>query len=110
MEKKLDKEYIVKLLSNSDLAIARALVVLRERQTFDEREAKDTKYANGKGFTPADARMGVSMAEHFIQHNKLTENQLNYWRKLNDKGVMRIAKYWKQLIEIANEKKKLTKE
>lgn len=100
----LTKENIVKLLSENDRAIGRALMVLTERQTFDERQNQDTKYSNGIGFTPADAKVGVSMGQQFKERNFLTVKQVAYWRKPNNKGVMRIAKYWKQLIDAAKEK------
>lgn len=100
----LTKENIVKLLSENDQAIGRALMVLTDRQTFDEREAKDTKYRNGVGFTPADSKMGVSMGLQFKERNSLSAKQIAYWRKPNAKGVMRVSKYWKQLIDAAKEK------
>ena len=100
----LTKENIIDLLAKNDRAVGRALVVLTERQTFDEREAKDTKYQNGVGFTPGDAKMGVSMGQQFAKRGFLTEKQVAYWRKPNSKGVMRIAKYWKQILDIAKQK------
>lgn len=95
---------IVELLKTNDKAIARALVVLNERQTVDERSAEGTHYNNGKGFTPADARMGTNMAQFYIKYNRLSEKQLAYWRKPNVRGVPRICKYAGQLVEIANAK------
>lgn len=100
----LTKEAIIELLARNDKAVGRALVVLTARQTFDEKQNQDTKYQNGVGFTPADAKMGVSMGEQFLRKNYLSTGQLAYWRKPNAKGVMRIAKYWAQLIDAAKEK------
>jgi len=100
----LTRESIINLLETNERAVGRALVVLTERQTYDEQENKDTKYNNGVGFTPADARMGVSMGKYYTKYGKLSEKQLAYWRKPNTKGVPRICKYWSQLIDAAKEK------
>jgi len=47
---------IVNLLRTNDKAVARALVVLTERQTSDEQVAERTKHVNGRGFRPAHAK------------------------------------------------------
>jgi hypothetical protein len=100
----LNRENIINLLNTNDKAIARALIVLTERQTFDEMQAKDTKYQNGIGFTPADARMGVSMGLQARNGFTLSAKQLAYWRKPNAKGIPRIGKYANQLIDAAKQK------
>ena len=83
------------------VAIGKALVHLYNRQTSDEQRTEDTKYNNGIGFTPADARMGTSMATFFQRRGYLTPKQIAYWRKPNAKGTPRILKYKKQLLEEA---------
>ena len=100
------KAEIIELLKTNDKAVARALVVLNERQTATERSAESTINDNGVGFTPADARMGTSMAQFYTKFGRLSEKQLAYWRKPNAKGVPRICKYAGQLLEIALEKAK----
>lgn len=100
----MDKAYIIQLLQTNDKAIARALVVLNERQTATERSAESTINDNGVGFTPADARMGTSMAQFYAKRGYLTEKQLAYWKKPNVRGVWRICKYAGQLLEIAKQK------
>lgn len=100
----MNKDDITLLLKTNDKAIARALVVLNERQTRDEQVQQDTRHRNGQGFTPADARMGTSMAEFYSRNHYLTAKQIAYWRKPNSKGVPRICKYAGQLLEIAKEK------
>ena len=102
----LTKEQIVGLLQTDDRAVARALLVLNERQTQDEQASEHTRYLNGKGFRPCHARMGTSMAKHFLRFKTLTKKQINYWRVLDATGTMRIAIYWKQLLEAAEEKAK----
>ena len=105
MEQIMDKAYIINLLQTNDKAICRALVVLNERQTMTEQSAQYTINRNGEGFTPADARMGTSMAQFFTKRGYLTEKQLAYWKKPNAKGVWRICKYAGQLLAVAEAKK-----
>ena len=97
----MNKHYIAQLLQNNYKAIIRALIVLNERQTRDEQASEDTKYNNGVGFTPADAKMGTSMAEFYARRGYLTDKQLAYWKKPNRKGVWRICKYAGQLLDAA---------
>lgn len=95
------KESIVKLLETRDLAVAKALVVLNDRQTADEQSQEDTKYLNGKGFRPCHARMGTSMAKFYLRFGYLTPKQIAYWRKKMKCGNMRIGIYAGQLLEVA---------
>lgn len=98
------KQSIIALLETNDKAVARALVALNARQTADEQRSEHTRYDNGMGFTPADARMGTSMANFYLRNNRLSEKQVAYWRKPNARGVPRIAKYAGQLLEVARER------
>lgn len=95
---------IVNLLATNDKAIARALVVLNERQTEDEKRSEETRHLNGRGFQPCHARMGTSMAGFYTRNGYLSPKQLQYWRKPNKRGTMRIAVYWRQLLEVAKSK------
>lgn len=95
------KQSIVQLLRTNDRAIARALVVLTERQTADEQRDEGTKYLNGKGFRPCHARMGTSMAKFFQRRGYLTPKQIAYWRMPMKGGKMRIEIYAGQLLEVA---------
>ena len=105
----MNKTEIVELLKTNDRAVARAVFVLNERQTADEQNSEATKYHNGVGFTGADARMGTSMAKFYSRTGYLTAKQIAYWRKPNKNGVMRIAKYAGQLLEIAETKARAAK-
>lgn len=100
------KESIVNLLRTNDRAVGRALVALYERQTYAERNSERTIEFNGVGFTGVDGGVGASMAKAFMKYDSLTPKQVAYWRKTNKNGVMRIGKYWRQLLEIASEKEK----
>ena len=98
------KEQIKTLLQTNQKAVMRALIVLNERQTQDEQTSEATINRNGRGFTPADARMGTSMANFYKRNGYLSEKQIAYWLKPNAKGVERIVKYTNQLLEISKEK------
>mgnify|MGYP000438022525 CR=1 FL=1 len=100
----LNRDSIINLLETNDKAIARALVVLNERQTADEQATEDTRHRNGRGFRPCHARMGTSMAKGYLRFGRLTEKQVAYWRKRDRAGNMRIGIYWRQLLEVAEAK------
>jgi hypothetical protein len=94
---------IVNLLRTNDKAIARALIVLKDRQTADEQASESTRHLNGRGFRPCHARMGVSMAKFYERNGYLSPKQIAYWRKEGKEG-MRISIYWRQLLEAAKDK------
>lgn len=104
----LTKNDIVSLLATNDKAVCRALVVLNERQTHDEQTTEHTKHLNGRGFRPAHARMGTSMAKFFTRNGYLSPKQIAYWRRPMKTGTPRIAIYWRQLLEVAEAKSKAT--
>ena len=103
----MNKDTIANLLKTNNKAVARAVVVLNERQTAAEQASEFTINNNGVGFTPADAAMGTSMAKFFLRNGYLSPKQLAYWRKPNVRGVPRICKYAGQLLDIAITKAKL---
>ena len=94
---------IVNILRTNDKAVARALVLLTARQTNDEQQTEATRHRNGRGFRPAHARMGTSMAKFFERNGYLSPKQIAYWRAEGKQG-MRIAIYWRQLLEEAAKK------
>ena len=101
----ITKAEIIELLKTNDRAVARALVVLNRRQTPIEQNSEATINHNGVGFTPADARMGTSMAQFYLRFGHLSARQIAYWRRPNVRGVPRICKYAGQLLEEARIKK-----
>lgn len=102
----LTKEIIVRMLEQDDRAIARALVVLTERQTHDEKIQGQTRYLNGRGYRPCHARMGASMSQFFERNGYLSPKQIAYWRGRDKTGAMRIGIYAGQLLEAAELKAK----
>lgn len=95
---------IVRMLETNDKAVARALVVLYERQTDDEKVGENTRHHNNRGFRPCHARMGTSMAKFYLRNGYLSPKQIAYWRKQGKEG-MRISIYWRQLLDAAYKKK-----
>jgi hypothetical protein len=98
------KAEIINLLRTNDRAIARALVVLADRQTADEQVSETTKYNNGRGFRPCNAHMGTSMAKFYKARGYLSPKQVAYWRAKMKTGQMRIEIYAGQLLEAAQAK------
>ncbi len=100
----ITKQQIVEMLKTNDRAVLRALIVLAQRQTVDERVSEITKHNNGRGFRPCHARMGTSMGKQAERFNRLSEKQISYWRMKDRAGKMRIEIYAGQLLEVALEK------
>ena len=88
-----------------ETVVGRALLALLQRQTRDEQRANDTREHNGVGFSGADGRSGTLTAKSFVKNGGLLDWQLARWTKLASNGYPRLAKYAKQLNEIALEKK-----
>jgi hypothetical protein len=100
----LTKQAIVELLKTRDAAVARALVVLNQRQTPSEQATESTRHRNGQGFRPAHARMGTSMANFYTKNGYLSARQINWWRQPMRDGKMRIEIYAGQLLEVAQQR------
>ena len=93
------------LLEKNDRAVERALVVLYDRQTEDEKRADDTKHHNNRGFTQADARFMSSMARQVLRGVHLSARQLAFLRgRRSTRFHSRIGKYSRQLLEVAEAK------
>ena len=109
MKKLVTKESLVELLNSSKekqiQVVGRALVALFNRQVEDEKTTNDTKYRNGVGFSPSDAKSGTLTAKYFLKHKTLLEWQVEKWLARTPSGFPKIAKYSRQLNEVALEKK-----
>ena len=101
----ISKESIIELLKRNDAvgraAVNRALVLLYKRQTKDEIKSRETKIHNNRGFSPFDAEIMTSCAIRILNGYELSDAQYDFVTKLNPKGVPRIGKYWRQLLEEA---------
>ena len=96
------RESINAMLLNPRLrihVIGRALTGLLERQTNAEKISLATHVDNGIGFTGADARSGTLTAKSYLKNGTLEAWQVARWMKPN-----RLAKYHRQLNEIALQK------
>lgn len=108
MKNLVTKEKLVELMSRNTetkiQVIGRALVALMKRQESEEVSSKETKFRNGRGFTPSDARSGTLTALYFLKHKTLLQWQIERWSAPSATGLPRVVKYSRQLNEIANEK------
>lgn len=106
----LTKDTIQAVLAREDNvgmhAIGRALVHLFDRQTAYEQQAETTYEANSIGFSAFDGEIGASMAKQYTKRGFLTPKQVAVWRRpRKNSTTTKIGKYWKQILEIAQEKR-----
>lgn len=85
--------------------VGRACVALFNRQTESEQVHNDTNVLNYEGFSGSDARQGSLTAKYYLKHRRLEEWMVEQWTK-EWRGRPRLAKYWKQLNEAAQEKQR----
>lgn len=94
-------------LDKSAVFVERALLALYERQTADEQQIGATSHHNAVGFGGADAEFLSSVAERVIvsrnQYRRVEGNCLSLKQRLAVAKCLK--KYWRQLAEIAAEKK-----
>lgn len=91
------KDQIVEMLQTNDRAVTRAVVAIYKRQTADEQRSETTRVSNNIGFNHADAPYLSWCAKYAINRRS------NLSGKHLEKSRKRMMKYWKQLLEIANE-------
>ncbi|MCR4330427.1 MAG: hypothetical protein NUV49_00910 [Patescibacteria group bacterium] len=92
-----NKENIKALINRNDTALKRAVVVIFERQTLDEKQTESTRHSNNRGFNHADAKCGTYYARWILGGRQLTGLHL-------DKARRMMQKYCGQLAVIANDK------
>ena len=89
--KKWNKDSIKDLLSSNDRAVERAILVIYNNQTLDEKNEVTVSHNNGIGFLPMHARRGTYYA-----------NWLNSGRHLNGRHLeiarTMTMKYTRQLL------------
>lgn len=90
-----NKAKIEALLLKSDKAVNRAIVVLYNRQTRDERAVSDTKHTNKIGFSAAHARRGSYYGRWCSSGRTLSGRHLVKAREL-------VLHYTQQLADEAN--------
>ena len=102
------RDSLAALLGREDIrvhVIGRALRVLMDRQTEDERKSNSTHHSNNRGFASCDAKQGTLTAKTYIKRGTLLDFQVEFWMKPGKSGYPRICKYHAQLNEAAEQKK-----
>lgn len=98
MSSSFTKEYVLRLIEESDTALAKAILAIAARQTADEHAGETTVHANGRGFNYHDAPFLTSIAKALPRwNNHMTPKQIARARPM-------MRKYWRQLIEVAEER------
>jgi hypothetical protein len=75
---------------------------LFHKQENDEQARQKTIHRNGVGFDAADASIFTPIAERLLSGHSLSSDELAACRKPTKNGKPRIAKYWRQLLNVAN--------
>jgi len=114
MNKIITRETLQDLLNSKDTefvnaVVGRALSGLLERQTAAEQEIASTTETNGIGFASYDAYSGTLTAKFYRKHGHLLDWQREMWLKKGKAGFARLAKYHRQLNEIAEDQAVLRK-
>ena len=91
------RESIRHLLRTSDKAVLRAIVVLYDRQTCDEKVTSNTHIDNQRGFSAFHARSGSKLARLILKGYKLYPENM-------DKALRIALHHAGQLAEVANTK------
>ena len=102
------RDSLAQLLTREDIRVhvlGRALKVLMDRQTEDERSSNTTNHSNNRGFASCDAKQGTITAKTYIKRGTLLDFQVEFWTKPMKNGYPRICKYHAQLNEAAEQKK-----
>ncbi len=100
--KLVTKEWMMaKVAINPTPVIGRALLAIYNNQEDDEKATGQTVLLNGIGFTAFDAELGTKCAKFYAQHKTLEAWMLGVWKAPDKKGFPRIAKYHRQLNDIA---------
>ena len=86
------KEFIQEKLTSDPRWIERALIVMLNRQTEDERTDGKTKHFNGMGYSGVDSRYLTYCSKWVRSGKHLNEKHL-------EKCGMKLKKYWKQILE-----------
>lgn len=92
------KDSVIALLRRNDKAVVAAIKNLNARQTETERAQGTAIVTNGRGFNKRDAQFLGDIARKLPRYNDhITDRQLYVAR-------LKLAKYWRQLLEIIEEK------
>lgn len=76
-------ESIIKSLNESDVAVCKAIVLIGNDQTAEEKEAHAALQHNGKGFSMVDANYGTFLREVILREGKLRGRLLDDARRIS---------------------------
>lgn len=100
------KDKMIALLDSNDLAVERALVVIYDRQTRDEKAESQTKHHNAVGFRKNHDHTGSYYAciilKGWKQPNGKNRVHLNPVKLAKARSI--VIHYHRQLCEVANAK------
>jgi hypothetical protein len=86
------KEVIKEKLSTDVRWMERAVIVLYNRQTEDEKVISHTRHENGRGFNGTDSKYLSYVSKYLLRGGKLSGNHVT-------KVSRKLPKYWKQIQE-----------
>ena len=91
------KEYLQNLVRTNKKALYRAIILIADKQTPEEKAYGATIDHNGVGFGAVDAKMMTALALRLRCGGELTERELAICRN-------KMPKYWRQLYRISKAK------
>lgn len=91
------KEQLHDLLKRSDKAVERAIVVIYNGQSDDEKRKGRSLVYNNIGFNRVDTEPLSIMAEQLLSGRHLSSKQLSEARR-------KVPKYWRQLMNVSKAK------
>jgi hypothetical protein len=91
------KEYLQNLLVKNQNALYKAILVIYDRQTPDEKESYVSVHDNNKGFSKVDCEFLTGIAKKILHGQPLTKDE--YYKARN-----KMKKYWKQLMIVSKQK------
>ncbi len=94
------EKYIKDLLKNDDKALLRAIVIIYNNQTEEEKRKRLSISENKIGFSKIDVEVMSKIANKIKGGNLLTEGELEMSRN-------KMTKYWKQLMVYSKNKAEL---
>ncbi len=92
------KERIQRLLSFSDVALERAILLVYANQTQDEKYSGNTKHENGTGFNGTDAQFLSSLAKYIDGFRRPEGFRMSI--KQREAARPLIMKYWRQVQDV----------
>lgn len=99
MQGEWNKNTLEHLFQTNAKAVERAIILLHDRQTADERARQATAHHNSRGFNGTDAPILSSFADRIRSGRSLTDRQLAVVRKARRGGFSMLAKYHRQILE-----------